>query len=384
MDFAVSPEQSAMLDVVERFVDRHLPMTDQRRRDSERDPPYELLPLLAETGLLRFPFSEDIGGLGGDWSTVSMVQEALGRRAWMLGSLFNRAIGFGGMSLMSFGSEQQKSELMPQLMDGRLLFALALTEDEAGSDAAAVRTRAELNGRTWQLTGRKTWISDAERADYLVTVARSGEGQRRSDGLTLFLVPRGTPGVECRPIEKVGNHCLPTFEVLLDRVELPETAVLGEIGKGFASLAKTLHYARCGLAAATVGYAQFAVDLALTHARERRQFGRPLGAHQALAHRLADMQMEVDQARLVVRELAWRIDTGADTARQAAQAKVIATECLHEVASKAMQILASQAYHQDSDIARIWRDSRLYTFGEGSNEIQRNIIARELGLGDGR
>lgn len=382
MDFAVSSEQQAMLDMIEQFVDRHLPIDAQRRRDADRDPPYDLLRTLADTGLMRLPFPKEVGGLGGDWVTVSLVQEALGQRAWMLGSLFNRAIGFGGMSLMRFGNREQKAALLPELMAGRLLVALALTEEDAGSDAAAVKTRAEHADGIWRLTGRKVWISDAERADFLVAVARTEEGSLRSDGLTLFLVPRDTPGVACYPIEKIGNHCLPTFEVVFDRAELPETAVFGDIGKGFANLAATLHYARAGLAAAAVGYAQFAMDLALSHARHRRQFGRTLGDNQALAHRLVDMQMRIDQARLIVRELAWRIDQGVDAARQASQAKIIATECLHEVASKTMQLLASQAYHSDSDSARVWRDSRLYTFGEGANEIQRNIVARKLGLGD--
>ena len=381
MDFGTDDERAAILDTVDRLVARHLPLDEQRRRDAAHAPPYELLPVLGEAGLLRLPFAVDIGGLGGDWRTVAAVQERFGERAWMLGSLFNRAVGFGGIGLVTYGSEAQRAALMPRLMRGELLFALALTEEQAGSDAAAVTTRAERSADGWRLTGRKVWISDAEAADFMVVVARSDPQAQRARGLSLFLVPKGTAGVSFTPIPKIGNHCLPSFEVAFDGAELPVDALMGQEGEGFAHLASTLHYARAGMAAATTGYAAFALGLALEHARERRQFGRPLGAFQALAHRLADMQMRVDQSRLTARELAWRIATGQPATRQAAQAKVIATECLQYVAHHGMQILASAGYHADSDMARVWRDSRLYSFGEGSNEIQRGIVARELGLG---
>jgi alkylation response protein AidB-like acyl-CoA dehydrogenase len=378
MDFAPDDEQEAVLDTVDRLVERHLPMAAQRRRDADHDPPYGLLPVLGEAGLLRLPFAQAHGGLGGDWGTVALVQERLGQRAWMLGSLFNRAVGFGGMSLVSYASDAQRDTLMPRLMEGRLLVALALSEPGAGSDAAAIATTARRTDRGWHLAGSKQWISDAEAADGMVVVARAPE-TRRASGISLFWVARGTPGVTFAPIPKIGNNCLPSFEVSLD-ADLPDDALMGREGEGFAHLATTLHYARAGMAAAVTGYAQLGVDIALDHARERRQFGRPLGSFQAIAHRLADMQMRVDQSRLVARELAWRIATGRPCTRQAAQAKVIATECLQWVAHHGMQIMASAGYHADSDMARIWRDSRLYSFGEGSNEIQRGLIARDLGL----
>lgn len=370
-----------ILDSLGHIVDRELPLHEQRRRDAACEPPYELLRVLGEAGVLQLPFPTEIGGLGASWQTVAMVQEYLGQHAWMLGSLFNRAVGFGGMGLMTYASGEHREALMPRLMRGELLFALALSEPEAGSDAAAVRTSATRTANGWILKGRKTWISDAEAADFLVVVARSDPDSVRSEGLTLFLVPKGTPRVTFAPIPKIGNNCLPSFEVDFTDVELGEDAVFGQEAHGFRNLGATLHYARTGMAAATTGYAAFALDLALEHARSREQFGRSLGGFQALAHRLADMQMRVDQSRLTAHDLARRISLGEPAARQAAQAKVIATECLQYVTHHGMQILASAGYHADSDMARVWRDSRLYSFGEGSNEIQRNIIARELGLG---
>ena len=378
MEFGLSEDQEAILRTVDQLVDRHLPMDAQRRHDADHAPPYHLLPVLGEAGLLALPFSAEHGGLDAGWDTVACVQNHLGRRAWMLGSLMNRAVGFGGMSLVTYGAPHHRA-LMGRLIKGELLFALALTEAQAGSDAAAITTRAEPVADGYCLTGRKTWISDAEQADFLVTVARR-PGTEGHAGITLFLVEKGTPGVSFTPIPKIGNNCLPTFEVALDGAVVGRDAVMGEEGNGFAHLMSTLHYARAGMAAAVSGYAQFAVDLAVEHAQTRRQFGRTLGRFQVLSHRLVDMQMRVDQSRLMAFELAWRIREGLPCVRQAAAAKVVATETLKYVTDEGMQVLASAGYAAESDMARIWRDARLYSFGEGSNEIQRNIIAREMGL----
>lgn len=381
MEFGIDEEQRAILDTVDKLVDAHLPVSEQRARDAAGDPPYALLKVLGDAGLLRLPFPVQAGGLGASWTTVSLVQERFGMRAWMLGSLYNRAVGFGGMGLVKYAGPALCDALLPRLMAGELLFALALTEDGAGSDAAAIKTRADRTSEGWRLNGRKTWISDAAEADYLVVVARSDPDSLRGAGLSLFLVPKGTEGVETIPIPKIGNNCLPCFEVILKDVILPKDALMGNPGEGFANLGQTLGFARAGMAAATTGYAQFALDLALEHARTRQQFGRAIGGFQVIAHRLADMQMRVDQSRALARHLAAGIASGANVTRLAAEAKVVATECLQYVSHHGMQILASAGYHADSDMARVWRDARLYSFGEGSNEIQRGIIARELGLG---
>ncbi|MEM9048559.1 MAG: acyl-CoA dehydrogenase family protein [Pseudomonadota bacterium] len=378
MDFAETAEQEAILRTVDRLVERHLPLPAQRRYDAQKRPPYHLLPVLGEAGLLGLAFPKADGGLAAGWDTVACVQHRLGLRAWMLGSLMNRAVGFGGMALAHFGAPQQRALLGP-LIEGRLLFALALTEPQAGSDAAAITTLAEPVAQGYRLTGRKSWISDAREADFMVTVARR-PGSAGREGISLFLVGKDTPGVAFTPIPTIGNNCLPSFEVSLDGALLASDALLGEPGQGFAHLMSILHYARAGMAAAVSGYAQFAVDLAVAHAQTRRQFGRPIGRFQALAHRLADMQMRVDQARLTAFELAWRIREGLPCARQAAAAKIVSTETLQAVAEAGMQIMASAGYAAESDMARIWRDARLYSFGEGANEIQRNIVAREMGL----
>lgn len=379
-DFSIGDEQRGFLDTVDRFMARHLPPEEIRRRDREHVPPYDILPAMGDAGLLSLPIPVEHGGLGRDWRDVALVQLRLGERGYMAASIFNRVIGFGAMSLLTYGSAARKAELLPRLVAGRLLIALALTEPEAGSDAAALRTRAERVSGGWRIVGRKVWISDAAGADYLLVAARSQPGSTGAEGISMFLVPPRTPGIAMTQLPKVGNNAMPSWDIGFDDVTVGEDALVGEEGRGFRHLMSTLHYSRASMAATVTGCAQAALAAALAHAKERRQFGRPIGAFQAIRHRLADMQMRVDQARLTVLHLAWAIAAGADCRREAAQAKIVATECLQYVTDHGMQILASAGYSADSDMQRYWRDARLYSFGEGSNEIQRDIIARELGL----
>jgi alkylation response protein AidB-like acyl-CoA dehydrogenase len=379
MDFAIGDQQRRILDTVDRFLARRLPAEEVRRRDREHIPPYDLLPEMGELGLFALGFPTAQGGLGEAWTTVALVQERLAYHAYFAGSIYNRMVGFGATSILAYGTDAQRREILPRIFAGQCLCALALSEPEAGSDAAAVRARARRGPGGWVLSGRKTWISDADRADYLVTIARTGPGDG-ARGLSVFLVPRRSPGIAMTELAKIGNNCMPSFDVGFDDVLAPDEALMGAEGQGFQQIMATLHVSRASLAATTVGAAQRAVDIALAHAKERRQFGRPIGKFQAIAHRLAEMQTRVDQARLMVWQLAWLIACGLECRRQAAQAKIMASETLQFVADSGMQILASAGYSADSDMQRIWRDARLYSFGEGTNEIQRDIVARELGL----
>ncbi len=369
-----------ILDTVDRFVDRHIPPEELRRRDREHQPPVDLLPQLGESGLLGLPFPKKYGGQELPWTVVCQVEERFGQRAAMLGTLFDTTVCFGGMSLMTYGSERQREELLPKLIRGEATFALALTEPGAGSDAGSIQTRARKVEGGWRVTGRKTWSSNAKYATYMVTPCRTEPDSKGYRGITMMMIPPDAEGVHMTELAKIGNAGLSSWDIGLDDVFVPDADVMGEEGRGFYNLMSTLHYARAGLASSATGQAQLAVDLAIQHAKERVQFGQPIAAFQVIRHRIADMQMRVDQSRLVVRHLADLISRDAPCRREAAQAKVIATEALHYVADHGMQILASAGYAAESDMQRIWRDARLYTFGEGSNEIQRNIIAKELGL----
>jgi alkylation response protein AidB-like acyl-CoA dehydrogenase len=379
IDFAPTAEQHEMAAAVGALLARRLPPAEIRRRDEQHVPPYDLLPELGRLGALGLPFPARFGGLDQPWTSVALIQERAAAQAYFAASIISRVVAFGGMTLLGYGTREQQDVLLPELIGGRALFALALSEPEAGSDASAIATRARPAAGGWRITGRKTWISDAAAASHLVLPARTGT-ESGPGGISVFLVPVSADGITMTGLDKVGNHCMPSFDIGLDDVLVPAEALMGEEGNGFRHILSTLHYSRSSMAAAATGCAQSVVDLAVAHARERRQFGRPIGANQVIRHRIADMQMRVDQARLTVWHLAWAISVGQASRRLSAQAKVIATETLQYVTEQGMQILASSGYAAESPMQRIWRDARLYSFGEGPNEIQRDTIARELGL----
>jgi alkylation response protein AidB-like acyl-CoA dehydrogenase len=380
IDFSLSDDQARMLDTLGAFLRKRLPADEVRRRDRDHIPPYDLLPEMGSLGLFRLAAPAEHGGLDEPWTSVALAQEALGRHAYMAASIFNRVVAFGVQSLITYGTARQQRELLPGLLDGRALFALALSEAEAGSDAAAIRTLAEKVEGGWRINGRKIWISDAQAATHLITVARTRPHPEKDGGITVFMVPRGSVGISMTILPKVGNNAMPSWDIGFQDVLVPDDAVMGEVGRGLPHVLSTLHYSRASMAATVTGCAQAVVDLALQHARARVQFGRPIGSFQVIRHRLADMQMRVDQARLITYHLAWLIGRGERSRRQAAQAKVIATEALQFVADHGMQITASSGYSSEGDMQRYWRDARLYSFGEGSNEIQRDLISKEMGL----
>jgi alkylation response protein AidB-like acyl-CoA dehydrogenase len=380
LDFAISDEQQSILQAVDRFLAQRLPPEEIRRRDAAHQPPYDLLPELGSMGILGMVAPVRWGGLGLDWLSLALVQERLAQHAYFIGSIVNRVVGFGLMTLLRNGSTAQQERWIPSLVQGAGFMSLALTEGNAGSDAGAVQTRAIADSAGWRLRGRKIWISDADQSMALLVAARTDPDRRGSRGLSMFIVPRASEGLSMTPLPKVGNNAMPSWDIGLDDVFVPHDALLGPLNEGFAVLGSTLHYSRASLAATCTGSAQALVNLCIAHLRQRHQFGRALSEFQVLRHRVSDMQMRVDQARLIVRHLAWLIATEQPCAREASQAKVIATETLQTLSNEAMQMFASAGYSSESDVQRIWRDARLYTFGEGTNEVQRDLIARHLGL----
>ncbi|MBL8589538.1 MAG: acyl-CoA/acyl-ACP dehydrogenase [Methylobacteriaceae bacterium] len=372
---------SIILSSVDAFMKRRLPPEEIRRRDENHLPPYDLVPELAEMGLLRAPIAEAHGGLGLPWTSMCRIQERNASHAFFVCSIINRFICFGALPIIAFGSQTQKQEILPRVLAGRTLVALALTEPGAGSDARAVAMRARKVDGGWRLTGRKTWISDADHAELLLTLCRTPApdgGDQPS--YTAFLAPRRAEGVAMTPLAKVGNHCMPSFDIGYDDVFVPGELVLGPVGQGFQTIAGTLKYSRAGVASGVIGTAQAAFDLARAHAIGRVQFGQPVAAFQAIRHRLVDMHVEIVKARLMVRELARLIDAGEAAEEMSSMTKAVATDMLQFVTHHGMQIMASAGYAAESPMQRYWRDARLYTFGEGSNEIQKDIIARSLGL----
>ena len=368
-----------LLDAIDRMMARHFPPTLIREHDAQHKAPLHMVPIMAEMGLFALALPVEYGGLGKDWRTMALVQERLAYRG-DTGALFSTTMTFGAASLVSYGTAAQKADLLPRMARGEILFSLALTEPGAGSDAGGVITAAKRTETGWRVNGRKIWISNASSSDYLVTACRTEAGSQGSRGVSMLLIPRDTPGITMTPLAKVGQNCMPSWDIGFQDVDVPHDALMGDEGRGFRHLMATLHYGRAGQAAGAVGRGQAVVDLAVAHARERQQFGQPIGKFQAVQHRIANMQVRVDQARLMLYHLAWMIATKQECRRQAAQTKFVASEMLSDVTDAGMRVLASAGYAIESDMQRYWRDSRLLTFGEGTNDIQLNIIAKELGL----
>ena len=336
---ATTEDISIILKSVEKFCRDKLPPDEVRRRDEGHVPPYDLLQTMGEMGLIRLAVPESAGGLGLPWSVLCRVQERLAETAYFAASILNRAISFGVKPLVMFGSDKQKQELIPRILDGRLLIALALTEPGVGSDARAVQSRAERSGNGWKIVGRKSWCSDAGGAGFMLALCRTPKEGERS--LTAFLIPTDARGVSMTPLAKVGNNCMPSFDVGLDDVYVEDDSRLGDVGKGFKTVTGTLAYSRSCMSATAVGCAQSAVDLAIAYAKERVQFGQPIAQFQVIKHRLVDMAMEVKKARLLVYELAKAIEEDGDLGPLPAMAKIAATEALQFVTNHGMQILAS-------------------------------------------
>jgi alkylation response protein AidB-like acyl-CoA dehydrogenase len=372
-----SSEHQAMIDTVEAW-SRNLDPREMVRRDAEHMPPYDFLEELGALGLIRAALPEEHGGLGLPWSVFCRIQETIGYYAQPIGSILNRVISFGALPIIQFGTDEQRTRLLPDLLNGKALFALALTEPGAGSDARAAVTRAERTEKGWRVNGRKTWISDAGRADRLMTLCRLGKDSPKR--FVTLLVPRDAPGVTMTPIPKVGNNCMPSFDIAYDDVLVEDADMLGCEGAGFDCIHGTLKYSRTSLSALLLGSGRAALDLAAAHARERIQFNQPLSAFQVVRHKLVDMRIELEKARFIVYEFARRVDTGEDVTAMAAIAKIAASEMFQFVTDHGMQILAGAGYAADSPMQMHWRNARLFTMAEGASEIQREIIAREMGL----
>lgn len=380
MDFALTEEQEAIRRTVDALMARALPPDEVRRYDLAEETPVHLVPAFGEAGLIAAAIPEAHGGLGADWLTVTLIQERLGYHSSIAAALYSMTVDFGAMSLIGYGTPEQRERLLPDLIAGRGRYGLALTEPGAGTDAAALMTRASPVEGGWRVNGRKTWISCADSADWLVTPARTAKRATGREGISMLLVPRGAPGIHMTKLPKVGNHSLTSWDIAYDDVFVPARDLMGAEGEGFRGLMSTLAYSRAGQAANAIGQAQAAVELAASYVRERIQFGRPLTQFQTVRHRLADMQMRVDQARLMLYRLAWMIERGERCRLESAQAKILCTEALQYVTHHGMQLMASASYARESAMNRYWRDGRLLTFGEGANEMLRDLIAREMAL----
>ena len=379
----LTEEHLAVRDMVREFALREVaPIASEL--DEDKRFPHETIPKLAELGLLGVPFPAEFGGAGLDNIAYMIVIEELSRVCGTTGITVAAHTSLGTFPIFAFGTEEQRRRWVPRLASGECLGAFALTEPGAGSDAKATKVSAVRDGDSWVVNGAKIYCTNGTHAGILVFTARTDPKSSDTSSISAFVVEKGTPGLAYGKLEdKLGLRGSDTRELVFQDCRIPLENRLGAEGGGFAQFMKTLEGGRISIGAMALGLAQGALDVALPHAKERRQFGKRLIDHQAVGNRLADMAMEIAAARNLVYEAAWRKDRGLPFAIQGSMAKLYASEVGVRAAHSAVQVLGGIGYTRECPAERILRDVKLCEIGEGTSEIQRLIIARHLDRAEG-
>ena len=377
MNFDLSEEHELLRRTVREFAEERIaPVAEEL--DREHRFPYDIVSELAELGMMGIPIPEEYGGAGSDTLSYAIAIEELTRIDSSIAITVAAHTSLGTMPIYLFGTEEQRREWLPPLASGERLAAFGLTEPEAGSDAGATRTRAELRDGSWIVNGSKIFITNAgtDITACVTITARTG-----TDEISNLIVPNGTPGYEISPpMDKLGWRASDTRELSFRDCAVPEANLLGRRGEGFRQFLEILDGGRISVAAMGVGLAQGAYDLAAGYARERQQFGQPISRFQAIQFKLADMATEIEAGRNLVYKAAWLKDAGRPFAKEAAMAKLYTGELSHRVANRALQIHGGYGYTEEYAISRFYRDQKVLEIGEGTNEVQRLVIARSLGL----
>jgi short-chain 2-methylacyl-CoA dehydrogenase len=377
MDLDFSQEHELVRATVRDFAQQRVaPVAEELDRESRF--PYELVSELAELGLMGMPFPEEYGGAGADTVSYAIAIEELTRVDSSLAITVAAHTSLGTMPIFLFGSETQRQQWLPRLASGETLAAFGLTEPDAGSDAGSTRTRADLRDGSWVVNGAKMFITNAGTD---ITACVTITAVTGPDEISNIIVPNGTPGYEIsKPMHKLGWRASDTRELSFKDCAIPEGNLLGPRGRGFHQFLEILDGGRISVAAMGVGLAQGAYDLAYAYARERKQFGKPISKFQAVQFRLADMATEIEAGRALVTRAAWLKDQGRDFAREAAMAKLYTGELSNRAVNWALQIHGGYGYMDEYPISRLYRDQKILEIGEGTNEVQRMVIAKQLGL----
>ena len=375
MQFDLTPEETMIRGAVRDFAEGVVAPGASERDETGRMP-FDIMQQMGALGFFGIPFSEDWGGSGANTVSYALAVEEIGRVDASLGLGFAAHVSLGCSPVYYFGTAEQKRTFLEPAIRGEYLAAFGLTEPEAGSDAGGTQSRAERVGDSYRLNGTKIYITNAGHAGYIVATARTAPDSRR---ISAFIVPRQAPGVTVRcDYHKMGMRSSETCEIHFDGVTIPPHHLLGQEDKGFHQFLDILDGGRISIGALSVGVAQASLEAALTYAQQRRQFGKTLSQFQAIQFKLADMAMEVELARTMVLKAAWLKDQGRPYAKEAAMAKLFASEVAMRNASEAVQIHGGAGYLHDFPVERYMRDAKLLVIGEGTSEIQRLVIARYL------
>jgi short-chain 2-methylacyl-CoA dehydrogenase len=376
MQFDLTEEQQQIQRLVRDFADGEVrPVAEEL--DREKRFPYEIVAKLGELGLMGIPYPEEYGGGGADTLSYTLAIEELARVDSSVAITVAAHTSLGTWPLYAFGSEDQKAEWMPRLCSGERLGAFGLTEPEAGSDAGNTRTRAVLDGDEWVINGAKQFITNSgtDISGFVTITARTGE-----DEISNLLVPNGTPGYEIgEPYRKMGWNASDTRPLAFEDCRVPEENLLGRRGEGFKQFLQTLDGGRIGVSAMGVGLAQGALDEALAYAKERVAFGKPISKYQAIQAKLADLSTEIEAARLLTYKAALEKEAGKTFSLTAAQAKLKTGRLAVRATEEAVQIHGGYGYIEEYPVCRFYRDAKILTIGEGTDEVQQMVIARALG-----
>ncbi|MEV7466428.1 acyl-CoA dehydrogenase family protein [Streptomyces kronopolitis] len=345
--------------------------------------PYEIVQEMGRMGLFGLPFPEEYGGMGGDYLALGIALEELARVDSSVAITLEAGVSLGAMPVYHFGTKEQKRAWLPKLCGGEVLGAFGLTEPDGGSDAGATRTTAVRDGGDWVINGSKCFITNSG-TDITGLVTVTAVTGRKDDGSPLIssiIVPSGTPGFTVgAPYSKVGWNASDTRELSFSDVRVPAANLLGEEGRGYAQFLRILDEGRIAIAALATGLAQGCVDESVRYAKERKAFGRPIGSNQAIQFKLADMEMRAHTSRLSWRHAASRLVHGESFKKEAALAKLYSSEIAVDNAREATQIHGGYGFMNEYPVARMWRDAKILEIGEGTSEVQRMLIARELGV----
>ncbi|MDQ0163303.1 acyl-CoA dehydrogenase [Bacillus alveayuensis] len=379
MNFELTKEQQMIKEMTRDFAEKEI-KPYAAEWDQKAVFPIDTFKKMGELGLLGIPFPEEYGGSGGDTISYAIAVEEIGRACGGTGLSYAAAVSLGASPIYYFGTEEQKKKWLVPMASGETLGAFGLTEPNAGSDAGGTRTKAVLEGEEYVINGEKCWITNAGYARQVIVTAVTGKNEDGKNIISAIIVPTDTPGftINCN-YDKMGVRASNTCELVLENVRVPKENLLGDPKKGFKQFLYTLDGGRISIAALAVGIAQAAFEKALQYAKERTQFGQSISKFQAIQFKLADMAMQIELARNMVYKAAWLKDHNKPFTKEASFAKLFASESGFQICNQAIQIHGGYGYMKEYEVERYLRDMKLLEIGEGTSEVQRIVIARQLG-----
>ncbi len=379
MNFSITKEHEHLRETLRGFFIKAAPLEEVARFDRDEEFNTELYRKVAEIGLCGLGFGEEYGGSGADQISICIAVEEVARATAALAYAWLPTATFCAKGIAKFGTEEQKRIILPEIAVGRVRIAMGLSEPGAGSDLTHLSTRATRDGSDFVIRGQKVFTTGADTAQYIFAFVRTDPSAAPSKGLSVLLVPRDALGLTVRSLPKLAGQSTHTCEVFFDDVRVPETNLVGQPGDGSRIIFSLMDAERIYVGAEGTGLGQGALDMALAYAKERVQFGKPIIEHQAVGHMLADMAIDVDAARLMTYRAAWKMDQGLDCSMEASMAKVFGSEAGSRCAANGMQILGGYSYMVEYGMERYWRETKLYEIAGGTNQIMRNVIAKQLG-----